>query len=111
MRARAPPASLSNVLHSAFFVWKLCLDYADEGHGVKERNAVSLVWVAFLPEDFPRNLWRGSLEKERLVESKASSKAFELRCLQRAGLPRARLPSRYLLTWCLRGELVASLGP
>lgn len=43
-----------------------------------EGNAASLVWVAFLPEGLPRNLWRESGEKERLAENKASSQAFEV---------------------------------
>ena len=41
--------------------------------------------------------------------SKASSKAFEARHLERAGLPLARTPSCYLLTWYLLGELEAFL--
>lgn len=45
--------------------------------------------------------------KESFVGSKASSKAFEVRHLESAGLPLGWTPSCYLLTWHLRGELEA----
>lgn len=81
------------------------MDYADQGHRLKEMPSPQSEWHSYL------RVFQANDGKERHVENKAARKAVEVRCLERGGLPWAQVSSWYLLTWCPLGELEASLGP